>query len=171
MSTDHPSAAGDDPDEDEPEEDDPEEDKPEEDKIEEDDDPNAVRYDADEDPDPQEWLDLHQADRHDIVADHHERVGYHPEPEGPHNVHCAIHVVVENQLAMNDPPEARTTLARLRKAGVPRHRAIHALGAALAEEIHGLFTGTPGAGNEAYVARLARIDAAEWVPRKRKGRS
>ena len=49
-------------------------------------------------------------------------------------LHASIHVVVENQLALNTEfiPE---TLAALMKLGMSRHNAIHAIGAVILEEL------------------------------------
>ncbi len=38
-----------------------------------------------------------------------------------------MHAVIENQLAENEPPEARGALARLLKEDPDRHEAIHAI--------------------------------------------
>ena len=42
-------------------------------------------------------------------------------------IHLQCHVIVENQLAEDDPPEARRALAVLRGAGLTRHDAVHGL--------------------------------------------
>ena len=46
-----------------------------------------------------------------------------------------MHVIVENQLAINDPPEVRPTLKRLVEGGLTRHEAIHAIGSVVAEAL------------------------------------
>ncbi len=48
--------------------------------------------------------------------------------EGAENVHSVLHVIVENQLAMNAEP-VPATIARLTRQGLSRHEAIHATGA------------------------------------------
>lgn len=50
-------------------------------------------------------------------------------------LHALVHVVVENQLAAGDPKEARAALARLRKAGLSRHEALHAIGEIVAVDL------------------------------------
>jgi len=52
----------------------------------------------------------------------------------PHT-HAMMHVIVENQLALGDPPETRATLERLLAAGLSRHAAVHAVGSVVAEAL------------------------------------
>jgi len=51
-------------------------------------------------------------------------------------LHGAVHDIVERQLEMGEPPEAREALARLMASGMDRHEAVHRIGAVLAVEIH-----------------------------------
>lgn len=44
-------------------------------------------------------------------------------------IHLQCHVLVENQLFADEPPQARKALAALRAAGRERHDAVHALAA------------------------------------------
>jgi hypothetical protein len=43
-------------------------------------------------------------------------------------LHRVAHVVVENQVALGDPPAVREALARLMGEGLDRHNALHAVG-------------------------------------------
>lgn len=88
----------------------------------------ALTYDADRGPDAARWSAAAAAERVAAVEAHHAALdGPHPPVERA-RVHAALHVVVEDQVARGDPPEAARALARLVGAGVPRHLAIHAIG-------------------------------------------
>lgn len=120
-------------------------------------------YDAMQGPDdPERWLDLPEEDRLTVISDHHERLG-EPEDAGTNaNLHNSFHLIVENQLAMDDPPQARKTLERLLAEGLDRHEAIHAISAVVASMI---FDGTKKErpfSRESYAKKLATFDVATW---------
>jgi hypothetical protein len=48
------------------------------------------------------------------------------------SLHAAIHVVVENQVALGGEIPVQETLARLMGEGLSRHEAVHAVGSVLA---------------------------------------
>jgi hypothetical protein len=112
-------------------------------------------------PDPVEWLAVEEGQRITLVVDYHEgaRVKL---PN--HRVHAAIHVIVENQIAMGEELPVRRVLDRLQNEGLDRHDAIHAIGSVLAEHLSDLLsTGTrKGDANEAYWAGLGRLTAHGW---------
>jgi hypothetical protein len=88
-----------------------------------------MRYDASKAPDPQEWLELDESDRIDLVKRYHIRAKL---PVGENErLHAAAHVIVENQVAMGDATVVPATLARLMREGLDRHDAIHAIGSVL----------------------------------------
>ena len=102
-------------------------------------------YDPDIAPDPKSWLELSETERLLLVGDYHEQ----SEEELPNaQIHAAIHVVVENQLAEAYAP-AVEALARLRREGLNRHDAVHAIGSVLAEQI---WTQARGGGSVAVPA-------------------
>jgi hypothetical protein len=81
-------------------------------------------------------------------------------------LHAAMHVIVENQVATNQPPTARPALRRLVKGGINRHEAVHAIGSVLSRTIYSLLKGTQPPGedsNAKYAARLERLDADWWL--------
>jgi hypothetical protein len=84
-------------------------------------------YDAERAPDPAAWLAADEGQRLEAVERHHRTVGEHARIQKP-RLHAALHQVVENQLALDQPPAARRALARLVAGGLPRHEAVHALG-------------------------------------------
>jgi hypothetical protein len=117
-------------------------------------------YNPNVDLDQQAWLASDEESRINVVVRYHQRHGLQ-DPSG--RVHSIVHVVVENQLAMNEPVVVET-LARLRAEGLTRHDAIHAIGSVLAEQIyHLLKEGDQGTdANEGYVERLKQLTAAGW---------
>ena len=113
-------------------------------------------YDPDTAPDPKAWLELSETERLLLVGDYHEQAG----DELPNaQIHAAIHVVVENQLAEAYAP-AVEALARLRREGLNRHDAVHAIGSVLAEH---LWTRTQGSGpGMVYEQELRTLTAQSW---------
>jgi hypothetical protein len=88
-----------------------------------------MRYDAHNAPDPEEWLELDESDRLDLIKRYHIRAKL---PVGENErLHAAAHVIVENQVAMGEATVVPATLARLMREGLDRHDAIHAIGSVL----------------------------------------
>ena len=79
-------------------------------------------------PDPDEWLPLNDHERLMLVIDHHRQAGVELPNE---RVHAVVHVVVENQIALDDEVPTRATLERLMREGLHWHDAIHAVGSVL----------------------------------------
>lgn len=120
-----------------------------------------ARYDPDGSPRPHEWLALGEADRLDAVAAYHQkrRVAV-PNPQ----LHAAIHVVIENQLALGEPVVVET-MARLQAEGLDRHEALHAIGSQLAEHLYQLMDERRDVQEPAYARYLERLHgltAAAW---------
>lgn len=98
--------------------------------------------------------------RMDLVADYHRRARIKvPDRE----MHVAVHVIVENQIAEGHAPVLRA-MARLTSAGLTRHAALHAVGAVLAEHLFDLFRGTSESGDTMakYDAAVDRLTADSW---------
>jgi hypothetical protein len=87
-------------------------------------------HDPSHPPNPVEWLALSELERIERVEEFHRRCGDFGENL---RLHSSMHVVVENQLAEGHPEEARGALSRLRREGLDRHEAIHAIAAVLIE--------------------------------------
>jgi hypothetical protein len=100
-------------------------------------------YDADRDPDPQAWRAADEATRLAAVEAHHRALrAPHPRTQAP-RLHAAVHLVVESQLALDQPPQVRAALARLVAGGLARHEAVHAIGAVAAEVMLDAARGKP----------------------------
>jgi len=113
-------------------------------------------------PDPNEWLQLDEGERLILVEEYH-RDARVPLPRKARRLHATIHVVVENQLALNDEPVVRA-LGRLMKEGLSRHDAVHAIGSRVAEQIYDMLKlqDTPEVSNARYYAAIERLTAAGW---------
>jgi Domain of unknown function (DUF1841) len=119
-------------------------------------------YDADREPDPKAWLGLEEDTKIDLVVAYHRR----HRPKTPRvRLHATFHTIVENQLAANEPVVVET-LNRLRKEGLSRHDAVHAIGSVLAAQVYdALKSEQPDAGenrNEAYATELRKLSAKSW---------
>src|SRR6516225_10078388 len=89
----------------------------------------GMRYDADKAPDPEEWLELDESERIDLVIDYHRRA---KKPVGQDKkLHAIAHVIVESQVAMGDATVVPAKLNRLMQEGLSRHDAIHAIASVL----------------------------------------
>jgi uncharacterized protein DUF1841 len=116
-------------------------------------------YDPDVGPDPAEWPALDEAERLRQVKDYHWRrdaSSAHPD------VHAAIHVAIENQIATDDETRARQALDRLMAEGLTRHEALHALGSVLTEMIVAAADGKEPFQTQAYNDAIARITVEGW---------
>jgi Domain of unknown function (DUF1841) len=90
------------------------------------------RYDPLEAPDPEEWLELDEQERIDLVRSYHRRAGISPPNE---KLHATMHAIVEAQIALADETPAARIAQRLIGEGLDRHDAIHAIGMMLAEHL------------------------------------
>ncbi|WP_159820025.1 hypothetical protein [Colwellia sp. 20A7] len=111
---------------------------------------------------PENWLALDEATRIELVHDFH--IGLdHELTEDALSVHSSIHVIVENQLAMEVDliPE---TIAKLTRQGLNRHEAIHAIGAIITEDIFNVMKGnTEEFSPKKYRRKLEKLTAKRWL--------
>ena len=120
------------------------------------------RYNPEAPPDAEDWLALDEGERIQLVEWYHRdaRVDL---PKAARTLHASMHVVVENQLALNDAPVVRA-LARLMKEGLSRHDAVHAIGSLVAEHIYDLLKhkDAPETARARYYAAVERLTVATW---------
>lgn len=117
-------------------------------------------YDPQESISADEWLALDEAERMSVVGQYHRHARIRlPKAE----LHAAVHVVVENQLAAGDERIQRT-LARLMGGGLDRHEAVHAIGSVLARQLWSRMQGADeqGPNTEAYYRELDQLTARSW---------
>jgi hypothetical protein len=117
-------------------------------------------YDPDRPPPADEWLGIDEDTRLRLVAAHHQQA----QMASPNaRLHAAIHVVVENQVAIGETTVV-DTLARLRGEGLGRHEAVHAIGSVLAERLAAALRGelTSDTLPLAYLKSLQALSAEDW---------
>lgn len=119
-----------------------------------------TRYDPDRAPDPQRWLAQDEMQLIDIVQRYHRREKIWLPSE---RAHAAIHVMVENQVALGEQTPVAEAVQRLMGEGMTRHDAIHALGAVLNKHVYDAqSTGTP-VRRDAYYADVRTVTKESWL--------
>jgi len=119
-------------------------------------------YDPDIAPVAAEWLALSELERIDLVEAFHEESGGFGQSI---HLHAALHAVVENQLALGEPLEARRALSRLVAGGSTRHEAIHAIGGVLAEFLFPTLSAeadAPPFDTRGYLRALSELTIERW---------
>ena len=113
-------------------------------------------------PEPESWLELDEQERIALVETYH-RVARIKLPNV--KVHAVLHAIVENQLALDLDPVVRA-MDRLRKEGLTRHDAIHAIGSVVAGHLFDILQANQnddaGASQAHYYAAVERLTAASW---------
>jgi hypothetical protein len=119
------------------------------------------RYDPHEHIISDAWLALDESERMQLVKRYHRRQRIRLPNE---IIHAAIHVIVENQVALGDEFPAKAVLHRLIKEGLDRHEAIHAIGSVLSEEFFVVMSGLEAGGdlNADYIEKLESLSAEAW---------
>ena len=120
-----------------------------------------MRYEANEQPHSEVWLELDESERIDAVMDYHRRARVKLEnPE----LHATAHVVVENQVALGEATSVPATLDRLMDEGLDRHEAIHAIASNLMSIVYNVAHEADDGGdiNAKYGRELAKLTAAGW---------
>lgn len=119
-----------------------------------------TKYDPDRAPDPERWRVQNEMDLIDIVERYHRREGVlllNPRQ------HAALHVMVENQVALGDRTPVDDAVQRLMGEGMSRHDAIHAIGAVLDKHVHRAHaTGVP-VSREAYYDDVRAVTKEGWL--------
>jgi DNA primase catalytic subunit len=108
-------------------------------------------------PEPESWLELDEEERIFLTETYH-RVARIKLPNM--TAHAALHAIVENQIALNLEPVVRA-MHRLRKEGLTRHDAVHAIGSVVAEHLFDLKTSKNDDAADSQT-RYQRLSAASW---------
>ncbi len=119
-------------------------------------------YDPERAVGPVAWNAVDEGERHYLVERYHRKKRI----KMPNlHVHAAIHVVVENQVALGKEIPVQKTLERLMLEGLSRHDAIHAIGSVLAGYMFDVIK--HGAKdqdvNVNYYCRLEELTAEGWL--------
>jgi len=121
-----------------------------------------MKYDPHHPPNAKEWLALPELERLDLVLDYHRRRRI----QLPNDMlHAAIHVTIENQIAMGDELPVESKLNQLVQGGLDRHDALHAVGSVLAEHIHVILSEEPAIEdpNPRYLEALSHLTVQSWI--------
>jgi hypothetical protein len=121
--------------------------------------PVVKRYDPEKTPPAAEWLALEEEERQLLIERHHRKARIRL-PNA--RIHAVFHMIVENQLALEDPIVART-LHRLRSEGLTRHDAIHAIASVLADLMYDIFNGVSDNPMDSYYPALEQLTAESWL--------
>jgi hypothetical protein len=116
-------------------------------------------------PDADAWSALPEERRINLVQAYHLASGV---PTAKARGHAVFHVVVENQVALAQATPVVRALARLMAEGLDRHEAVHAVASVLAQHLNALMKSDtkPLSDNATYYARLERLSARTWRPRR-----
>lgn len=119
-------------------------------------------YNPDVAPDPAQWRAVQEGTRMMLVKLYHDGARIRlPKP----NLHYAVHVVVENQIAEGMPAVVRA-MARLQGEGLSRHDALHAIASVAARRVAELLQSGDPQQAQAFEARYAeeldKLTALEW---------
>ena len=123
----------------------------------------ALIYNPLKAPDPKRWLAIDEAIRLKMVVSYHRKKRFDLPNE---RIHAAIHMVVENQVAMGDELPVSATLDRMMNEGLDRHDAIHAVGSVLAGRMWEMSQSDADPQmdpNESYFDDLAKLTAQGWI--------
>lgn len=119
------------------------------------------KYDPDKTPDLDEWRGTGEAERIEMVRRSHRKAGIELPNE---QIHAAMHVIVENQIAEGDRIPVRETLVRLMSEGLDRHDAVHAIAGVLTDLIYASSQdAAPEDFNAVYFANVRSLTANEWL--------
>lgn len=119
-------------------------------------------YDPESTPKPSEWLAIDEGERIELVLNYHRNARISL-PKSARSMHAAVHVVVENQLALDDQDIVRATLQRLMQDGLSRHDAVHAVGSVLAQHIYDILqVGTASVDGSTYYEALQNLTVESW---------
>ncbi len=121
-----------------------------------------AHYDPLVPPDPKEWLSTEERARIDAVLQYHQQAKIQLDSE---SLHAAMHVTVENQVALGAETLVAAALDRLMREGLDRHEAIHAIASVLAEHIWEVLQGQADPNqdsNVSYAADVQSLTAKKW---------
>jgi hypothetical protein len=119
-----------------------------------------TKYDPDRAPDPARWRAQDEMELVEIVRRYHRRERI---PLVDERVHAALHVMVENQVALGDGTPVAGAVARLMGEGMSRHDAIHAIGAVLDKHVYQARATNVPVSREAYYADVRAVTTDSWL--------
>ncbi len=118
-------------------------------------------YDPLSPPAPQEWLAVPDQRRIDLVLAYHHATGERGENE---QMHCLLHAIVENQVAMGDRMPVGEKIRQLMAQGLDRHQAVHAIAIVLATHMRRQANAIQRKGDDEqrYFSEVRRMNARKF---------
>ena len=112
-------------------------------------------YNPAKSPDRQQWMALDKTRQLELVRQAHTDMDA---GESAVASHCGMHSAVETQIAENSPG-VRNAMGRLRKQGISRHNAVHAIGLVLIQHMRRMATSQdePDVANSHYQTKLTEL--------------
>jgi len=117
-----------------------------------------VRYDPETPPDPDRWLGCDEAERLDAILRYHQKIRF---KAGSLKIHAVLHAAIENQLA-EGLRAVCDALERLRREGLDRHEALHAVGSVFVEQLPVVRTDWQRFDQEEYERGLRELTVSSW---------
>lgn len=121
-----------------------------------------ITYNAENTPSPTDWLALDEQERIRVVSTFHRA---HRLKSGNPKAHAAIHVIVENQIAMGFEPTVRA-MTRLQNQGLSRHDSLHAIGSVVSGYLFEAMRNPEKSDSHTLQsemnAAIERLDAESW---------
>ncbi len=118
-------------------------------------------YNPEKPIDAEEWLELDESLHIELIQRYHQTIETNELEEGAGTMHALIHVIIENQLAM-DICVVKEALNKLVRQSLHRHDAIHAIGAVISDDIFAILSNGETHDMKKYRGRLARLTAKRW---------
>jgi hypothetical protein len=118
-----------------------------------------MNYDPMIAPDPEAWLAADEDARINAIMQYHEE----SQDELPNiDLHASLHTIVENQLAMDEPPSVRQKLAELMAEGLDRHDGVHAIATVVADMLWEAHHNNQPISDDEYATRLKLLNVQSW---------
>ncbi len=121
-------------------------------------------YNASKTRNSENWLALDETTRLDLIEDYVDKFEKEIGDEKK-RIHATAHLIVENQLALNEEPTV-DAYSRLMRQGLNRHETIHAIGAVVFEGIYSSLKGNDEVSINSYKNRLRKLTAKRWLKGK-----
>jgi hypothetical protein len=119
-------------------------------------------YNPENPPSPTDWLELPEQERIRVVSTFHM---VHRMKSANAKAHAAIHMIVENQVAMGFGPTVRA-MARLQTQGLSRHDSLHAVGSVVSSYMFAAMRKPAESDSQTLqseiTAAIERLDAESW---------
>ena len=116
-------------------------------------------YNPDVAPDAEAWKAADEMDLMELVFQYHEKARIRM-PNA--RAHAALHVMVENQVALAEQTPVAEAIVRLMGQGLGRHDALHAVGSVLLTHMNNAAATNQPISRDAYFNDVRVLTAESW---------